>query len=60
MLIGMAPFSCIDVGINHGGPVSWEIYERHGSFRYSGGLSAVTYTPSPKADYDPALLADSG
>jgi arylsulfatase len=40
--------------------VSWEIYERHGSFRYSGGLSAVTYTPSPKADYDPALLADSG
>jgi arylsulfatase len=58
MLVGMAPFSGIDVGVNRGGPVSWPLYERRGSFRYSGGLRSVTYTPGEHADYDPAMLLE--
>lgn len=56
MLVGMAPFSGIDVGINRGGPVHWGIHERHGSFPYSGGLLSATWTPGEPADYDPALV----
>ena len=59
MLIGMAPFSGIDVGIARGGPVHWELYQRHGSFRYTGGLRGVTYLPGEKADYDPGLVAEA-
>lgn len=29
-------------------PVSWELYQRHGPFPYSGQLVAVTYTPGPE------------
>ena len=42
----MAPFEGIDVGIDRRSPVSWEIYERHGPFPYTGTLTAVTYRPS--------------
>ena len=42
MLVGMAPFSGIDVGLNRGGPVHWDLYERHGSFRYTGTLHHAT------------------
>ena len=59
MLIGMAPFSGIDVGVNRGGPVHWELYRRHGSFRYSGRLHSVTYVPGDSADYDPGLVAEA-
>lgn len=59
MLIGMAPFSGIDVGINRGGPVHWEVYQRHGSFPYTGALRSVTYVPGEPADYDPALVAEA-
>ncbi len=58
MLLGMAPFSGIDVGVNRGGPVHWEVSQRHGSFRFSGRLVAVTYTPGEHAAYDPELVAE--
>lgn len=59
MLLGMAPFSGIDVGANRGGPVHWGVYQRHRSFRYTGDLHAVTYTPGERADYDPELVLEA-
>jgi len=56
MLVGMAPFSGIDVGLNRGGPVHWELHERHRSFPYSGTLHHATWTPGEVADYDPAQV----
>ncbi|QTG81757.1 arylsulfatase [Arthrobacter crystallopoietes] len=50
-LVGMAPFAGISVGLDRGGPVDWEVYERHGCFRYTGRLESVRYTPGPKAAY---------
>jgi arylsulfatase len=35
----------IDVGIDRRSPVCWDLYERHGTFAYSGALESVTYTP---------------
>ena len=45
MLLGMAPFQGIDVGIDRRSPVAWPLHERHGSFRYRGALESVTYVP---------------
>lgn len=56
MLVGMAPFSGIDVGLNRGGPVHWGVYERHRSFPYTGRLVAATWVPGEQADYDPELI----
>lgn len=42
---GHTPLEGIDVGIDRRSPVSWEIYERHGTFRYTGELHNVTYVP---------------
>jgi len=49
MLGAMAPFEGIDVGIDRRSPVSWSRYEQHGPFRFSGSLTAVTYTPGEPA-----------
>jgi arylsulfatase A-like enzyme len=57
MLVGMAPFSGIDVGCNRGGPVHWGLYERHGSFPYTGGLRHVRIIPGEPALYGPAQVA---
>jgi arylsulfatase len=60
----MAPFEGIDVGIDRRSPVSWSVYERHGTFPYNGILSSVTYVPGELApDAGPRwidLLKDSG
>ncbi|WP_055591486.1 arylsulfatase [Peterkaempfera griseoplana] len=56
-LIGMAPFQGISVGVDRRSPVSWPVHERHGAFRYTGRLSAVTYTPGEPAPDDPAAVA---
>jgi arylsulfatase len=56
MLVGMAPFSGIDVGVNRGGPVHWGVYERHRSFPYTGELRSASWIPGEQADYDPDLL----
>lgn len=46
-LVGMAPWTGISVGLDARGPVSWDLRERRGPFRYSGALRAVTYAPGP-------------
>ncbi len=53
VLMAIAPFEGIDVGIDRRSPVSWEIYEKHGPFKYTGTLHAVTYKPGE-------LAADAG
>ena len=49
MPAAMAPFEGIDVGIDRRSPVSWELYERHGPFPFTGQLHAVTYIPGELA-----------
>lgn len=56
-LVGMAPFTGISIGADRGGPVDWEIHERHGSFPYRGTLHHVRYEPGKPADYDPREIA---
>lgn len=56
-LLGLAPLRGIDVGIDRGGPVSWDVYERHGPFPYTGRLVSVTYLPGDPAPHDPAVVA---
>lgn len=56
MLLFLAPFSGIDVGVNRGGPVHWDLHGRYRSFRYTGWLHTVTYTPGEQASYDPDVV----
>ena len=37
---------------------SWPLYERRGSFAFTGDLRAVTYTPGEPAPYDVTVIAD--
>ncbi len=48
-LMAMAPFEGIDVGVDRRSPVSWDVYERHGPFPYTGELRSVTYRPGELA-----------
>jgi arylsulfatase len=57
MLLGLAPFEGIDVGIDRRSPVHWGVYQRHGAFPYSGELRSVTYTPGERPAYNVGLLA---
>lgn len=59
MLLGMAPFTGISVGADRGGPVSWDVHDRHRTFPFTGDLRSVTYVPGRSADYDPALVHDA-
>lgn len=52
MMIGLAPYTGIDVGIDRGGPVSWPMHEQHGAFRFTGRLHHVTYLPGEPADFN--------
>lgn len=56
MVMGMAPFTGISVGYDGGGPVDWDMHERHGWFRHTGGLRDVSYTPGPKAAYNDEIV----
>ncbi|MBO60102.1 MAG: arylsulfatase [Acidimicrobiaceae bacterium] len=49
VLTAMAPFEGIDIGIDRRSPVSWSVYERHGTFPYKGVLNSVTYFPGELA-----------
>ena len=49
LLTSMAPFEGIDVGIDRRSPVSWDVYERHGAFPWTGMLHSVAYTPGELA-----------
>lgn len=46
-LVGMSPWTGISVGVDARGPVSWDLRERRGPFRYTGDLRAITYAPGP-------------
>ncbi|MBF6211097.1 arylsulfatase [Nocardia puris] len=46
-LVGMSPWTGISVGVDARGPVSWDLRERRGPFRYTGTLRSITYTPGP-------------
>lgn len=58
-LFGMAPFQGISIGLDRKSPVSWPVYERHGTFPYTGVLGPVTYTPGEVAPYDPQQIASA-
>jgi arylsulfatase A-like enzyme len=49
LLMAMAPFQGIDVGIDRRSPVSWELRRRHGTFPFSGLLHEVRYVPGRPA-----------
>ena len=49
MFARLSPFEGIDVGIDRGSPVSWDIYERRGPFPFSGALHSVVYVPGELA-----------
>ena len=57
-LMAMAPFEGIDVGIDRRSPVSWDVYERHGPFPFTGNLQSVTYRPGDLAPDAGALWLD--
>lgn len=48
-LLAIAPFQGFDVGIDRMSPVSWALYERHGSFPFTGTLRSATWTPGDYA-----------
>ena len=62
--MAMAPFQGIDVGIDRRSPVSWAVYQRHGTFPFSGALHQVAYLPGAPAPDSPEnfleLLRDWG
>ena len=42
-------FEGLDVGLDRRGPVLWELYERHGTFAYSGSIRDVPIEPGVRA-----------
>lgn len=58
-LIGMAPFQGISIGVDRKSPVSWPLYERYRSFRYTGRLHSVTYQPGDPGPDSPAVIAEA-
>ncbi len=58
LLMAMAPFEGIDVGIDRRSPVSWSVYERHGPFPFTGDLRSVAVTPGAPAPDSPVDFVD--
>jgi arylsulfatase A-like enzyme len=58
LFISMAPFEGIDVGIDRRSPVSWDLYDRHGPFPYSGRLERVRYEPGAYAADSPFAMVE--
>ena len=54
-LVGMAPWTGISVGVDARGPVVWDLRERRGTFRFTGRLRSVTYTPGPVRVPEPVI-----
>jgi arylsulfatase len=59
-LVGMAPFTGISVGFDGGGPVDWELHERHGRFPHSGSLRDVRYVPGAPAAFNDEIVVAVG
>lgn len=61
MLLGMAPFTGISAGYDYGGPVDWELYEQHRSYRFSGGtIDRVCVVPGTRSQHDCTVLRAIG
>ncbi len=61
MLLGMAPFTGISVGYDYGGPVDWELHERHRSYRFTGGeIDLLRYAPGERSRHDRTVLRRIG
>jgi arylsulfatase len=64
LLMAMAPFQGIDVGLDRRSPVSWQLHRRHGTFPFTGQLHHVAYQPGAPAPDSPdnflELLRDWG
>ncbi len=58
LLYGISPFEGIDVGLDRRSPVSWDIYERFGTFPYTGTLRKVHIEPGEHAPDSPVNLMD--
>lgn len=58
LLMAMAPFEGIDIGLDRRSPVCWKVYERHGSFPFTGTIHSVAYRPGPSAPDSPANYLD--
>ena len=58
MVMAMAPFQGIDVGVDRRSPVSWSLYEKHRTFAFEGAISSVTYTPGAFAPDAPHNFLD--
>ncbi len=58
MLFGIAPFEGIDVGICRRSPVSWDLYQRFGTFAYTGTIRSARYTPGEPGPDSPDTLFD--
>lgn len=58
LLMAMAPFEGIDVGIDRRSPVSWDVYERHGPFPFTGTIRHVAYRPGQPAPDSPENFMD--
>lgn len=58
MLLGMAPFTGISVGYDYGGPVDWELHERHPQgFRFGRGtIKQLRYVPGARSKYDATVI----
>jgi len=58
LLMAMAPFEGIDIGIDRRSPVSWAVYEQHGPFAFTGTLHQVAYQPGAPAPDSPTQFLD--
>jgi len=58
LLMAMAPFQGIDIGIDRRSPVSWPLFQRHGGFAFTGQLHQVAYAPGQQAPDSPENYLD--
>lgn len=58
LLSWLVPFSGLYVGAMKRSPVSWELYQRRGTFAYTGKFSKITFTPGKLAPDAMALMLD--
>ncbi|PYM90757.1 MAG: hypothetical protein DME04_21540 [Candidatus Rokuibacteriota bacterium] len=43
----------LDIGLDRRAPVSWDVYQKHGTFRYTGTIRGVTIEPGARAPDSP-------
>ena len=43
----------LDIGLDRRAPVSWDVYQKHGAFRYTGTIRGVTIEPGARAPDSP-------